>query len=119
MSKIMTLKPRISEKAYGLSQQQNTYIFEVPKHANRLTVADAVSAQFDVTVEAVRISNAKGKIKQTYRKRSRPVTGKRSDVKRAYVRLKEGDKLPIFAAEEKEEAEAEKAANKAKKEAAK
>lgn len=115
MSKTMTLRPRISEKAYGMSQQGNTYVFEVPSTVNRLAVAAAVNAQFDVTVEAVRISNVKGKVKMSYRKRSRPVQGKRSDVKRAYVRLKTGDKLPIFEAEEAEQAQAEKAAKKTKK----
>lgn len=115
MSKTMTLYPRISEKAYGLSQATRTYIFDVPREANRLNVAAAVAAQFGVTVEEVRISNVKGKVKQSYRKRSRPVTGKRSDVKRAFVKVKEGDKLPIFAAEEEEAKEAEKAAKKSAK----
>ncbi len=117
MSKTMILRPRISEKAYGLSQADNTYVFSVPKDANRLGVAEAVSAQYGVSVEAVRIANIKGKTKRSYRKRSRPVSGKRSDVKRAFVRLKEGDKLTVFATEEKEEAKAEKkAAKDAKKE---
>ncbi len=117
MDKAMILRPRISEKAYGLSQKHNTYIFDVPKDANRLTVASAVAAQFDVSVVTVRISNVKGKVKQSYRKRSRPVAGKRKDTKRAYVSLKQGDHLPIFAAEEEEEAKAEKkAAKEAKKE---
>lgn len=117
MSKTMVLRPRISEKAYGLSQTGQTYIFDVPRGANRLSVAAAVTAQYEVGVEAVRIANVKGKVKLSYRKRSRPVSGKRGDIKRAYVRLKEGDKLPIFAAEEKEAADAEKkAAKEAKKE---
>lgn len=116
MSKTMILRPRISEKAYGLSQTRQTYVFDVPKDANRLTVASAVGAQFDVTVEAVRIANVKGKPKMSYAKRRRPIKGNRSDVKRAYVRLKEGDKLTIFAAEEEEQAKAEKAEQKVTKE---
>ena len=114
MSKTMTLRPRISEKAYGLSQQRNTYIFDVPRDANRFSVAAAVGAQFGVVVEDVRIANSKGKVKTQYTKRRR-TTGQRSDSKRAYVRIKEGDKLPIFAAEEAEQAKEEKAAKKAKK----
>jgi large subunit ribosomal protein L23 len=117
MSKVMLLRPRISEKAYGLSQE-NTYVFNVPKDANRLGVAQAVSEQFEVTVEDVRMANSKGKVKTQYTKRRR-TTGKRVDTKRAYVRLKDGDKLPIFAAEEAEEEKAKKDADKAAKKAAK
>ena len=111
MSKTIVLRPRISEKAYGLSQR-STYVFDVPTSVNRVQVAASVQAQFEVTVETVRIAKLKGKAKMSYRKRSRPVKGRRSDVKRAYVSLKEGDKLPIFAAEEEEQAKAEKKAAK-------
>lgn len=112
MSKTMILKPRMSEKAYELSQSENTYVFEVPKSANKHTVADAVAVQYEVTVEDVRIMNVKGKAKRTYVKRSRPVTGKESDVKRAYVTIKEGDVIPVFAAVEEAQKEADKAAAK-------
>jgi len=110
----MLLRPRISEKAYGLSQQRNTYVFDVPRDANRFSVAAAVGAQFGVIVEDVRIANSKGKVKTQYTKRRRS-TGRRSDTKRAYVRLKDGDKLSIFAAEEEQEEKAKKAAEKAAK----
>jgi large subunit ribosomal protein L23 len=95
--KTMTLKSRVSEKTYGLSQMHNTYVFEVPKDANKLTVAQAVAAQFKVTVEDVNISNLKGKAKRTVRKGGRPVAGRDVDVKKAFVTLKAGDSLPIFA----------------------
>ncbi len=115
MSKSMTLKPRVSEKAYGLSKQRNTYTFDVPKSANKATVAEAVAVQFEVTVEEVNITNISGKVKRTYRRGGRPVTGKDNDIKKAYVRIKEGDHIPVFAAIEEDEAKAEKAAEKAKK----
>ena len=100
MSKSMILKPRISEKAYGLSQVNNVYVFQVPNDANKLTVAEAVAAQFEVTVLSVNISNTKGKVKRTYRKGGRPTTGQRSDVKKAYVTLKDGDSIAVFATED-------------------
>ncbi|MDZ7785535.1 MAG: 50S ribosomal protein L23 [Candidatus Saccharibacteria bacterium] len=78
MSKAMILKPRMSEKAYGLSQATNTYVFEVPRGANKQTVAEAVKAQFEVSVTNVRIANKKGKAKRTFMKRSRPVEGRRN-----------------------------------------
>ena len=100
MDKTITLRPRLSEKAYAQSELQNTYAIEVPSDVNKLTVAAAVQVQFGVTVEDVRILNVKGKTKRTVRKGGRPSMGKRSDVKKAYVTLKEGDKLPFFATEE-------------------
>lgn len=100
MSKSMILKPRISEKAYGLSEIANVYVFQVPTDANKLTVAQAVAEQFSVTVLAVNIANSKGKTKRTYRKGGRPTIGQRSDVKKAYVTLKEGDSIAVFATED-------------------
>jgi large subunit ribosomal protein L23 len=104
MSKTMILRPRISEKAYGLTQTRNTYVFEVPGTANRYEVAQAVAAQYEVTVVSVNIMNVKGKVKRTIRKGGRPTMGKRVDIKKAYVTLKEGDQMPIFAAVEEAEA---------------
>ena len=104
MSKILTLKPRLSEKSYSLSEERNTYVFEVPRIANRQQVAKAIARQYEVTVETVRIAAQPGKTKRTYRRKGRSVLrGKSKPVRKAYVRLKEGDKLPIFAAVEKTE----------------
>ncbi|HJP96196.1 MAG TPA: 50S ribosomal protein L23 [Candidatus Saccharimonadales bacterium] len=108
MDKHMILKPRLSEKSYGLSLAGNTYAIEVPGNANKHTVASAVAAQFDVTVTNVNITNIKGKVKRTVRKGGRPVNGQRSDMKKAYVTLKEGDKLPFFEVEEEADKKAEK-----------
>jgi large subunit ribosomal protein L23 len=102
MSKTMILRPRVSEKAYGLSQVRNTYVFEVPKDANKLTVALAVAAQFKVTVEDVNITNLKGKAKRTVRKGGKAVAGRDVDVKKAYVTLRAGDGIAIFASEEEQ-----------------
>jgi large subunit ribosomal protein L23 len=115
VSKTITLKPRMSEKTYALYGAENTFVFVVPSSANKLTVAQAVASQFGVTVEKVRIVIEKGKTKQSYQKRNRPVSGKRSDRKKAYVRLKAGDSIPIFAAIEEEEKKAKKAEEKAAK----
>lgn len=119
--KDIILKPRISEKAYASSQKDGvkTYIFEVPLDANKHTVARAVSVQYEVTVTSVRTAVAKGKVKQTYRKRSRPVEGVRSDVKKAYVTLKAGDSLPLFVEEAAEDAKAKAAEEKSAKRAEK
>lgn len=123
MSKTMILKPRMSEKAYAQSHAVNTYSFDVPKTANKITVAKAVAEQFKVTVEDVRIVIMKGKQARSIRigGTRKVVSGKRPDVKKAYVRIKAGETIPIFAsideAEEKARKAEEKAAKKAKKEA--
>jgi large subunit ribosomal protein L23 len=107
MNNIVSLKPRMSEKAYGLSQQRNVYIFDVPSDLNKLEIAKAVQSQFEVSVAAVRVTISKGKAKRTIAKKGRVVhKGRNSDVKKAYVTLKAGSSLPFFAAvEEAEEKE--------------
>jgi large subunit ribosomal protein L23 len=98
MSKIMDLKPRLSEKAYALSELTNTYVFDVPMGSTKHTVAKAVEVQYEVGVSSVRIAGVPGKVKQSYRKRRTSTSGKRPNIRKAYVTLKEGDKLPIFSA---------------------
>ena len=100
MSKTLLLKPRISEKAYGQSLAKNTYVFVVPTDANRTEVAEAVQAQFEVTVTGVNILNVKGKAKRTVRKGGKQSNGKDNDIKKAYVTLKEGDTIAVFATED-------------------
>jgi large subunit ribosomal protein L23 len=119
MSKTTLLRPRLSEKTFVLGKALNVYVFDVPGEANKHTVAAAVAAQFDVVVSAVNITNIKGKTKRLIRKGGRPVMGKRSDLKKAYVTLAEGQHLPFF--DEPEEAKkadkkADKPAKKAEKE---
>ena len=109
MDKTLLLKPRMSEKAYGLSEVRGTYVFDVPKSANRHNIASAVAAQFNVTVTHVNVANIQGKAKRTISAKGRRVArGRQNDIKKAYVTLKAGDKLSIFAAVEADEKKAEK-----------
>ena len=103
--KDLAMIPRVSEKAYAMSQRENikTYVFEVPAGTNKHSVARAITMQYDVVVTSVRTVNTKGKVKQSYRKGGRPIIGKRSDVKKAYVTLRSGDSLPLFVEEAKQE----------------
>jgi large subunit ribosomal protein L23 len=98
MYKSIALLPRMSEKAYGLSQAARTYVFDVPREVNKHSVARAVAAQFDVTVTNVNTTNISGKPKRTVRKRGKQIKGFEADYKKAYVTLAEGQTLPIFAA---------------------
>jgi len=95
----IALKPRVSEKAYALSEKHNTYVFDVPKDANKHAVAKAVAEQFKVSVTNVRIASSASKSRRSYA-RGRFIYGTRPSFKKAYVTLKDGDKLPFFATEE-------------------
>lgn len=118
---VMVLKPRMSEKAYDLSHSMDTYVFDVPASANKIEVAKAVSKQFKVTVEDVRIVMLKGKKARSIRIGGvrKNVYGKRPDVKKAYVKIKKGENIPIFASIDEAEEKAKKADEKAAKKAGK
>jgi len=101
----IVLKPRMSEKTYALSQQ-GVFVFNVDLDVNKHQIADAVAATYDVTVTNVRVVVQKGKAKRSYRNKQF-ISGVRSDNKKAYVTLKAGDSIPIFAAVEEQEQKAE------------
>lgn len=102
-AKEVILKPRISEKAHEQAGALNVYVFEVEGQASKALVSRAVQEQFSVGVKSVNITNIKGKAKRTVRKGARPVAGRQAAIRKAYVTLNEGDKLPFFEAIEEEE----------------
>ncbi len=100
MNNDMIIKPRMSEKSYALSAT-GVYVFDVPMTTNKIEVARAIETQFSVTVTNVKVMIIKGKVARSIRLGARVRTnhtGKRSDFKKAYVTLKEGDSIPVFAA---------------------
>lgn len=112
------LKPRLTEKAFGMSQTTNTFAIDVPTGLNKHEVAAAVESQFDVKVKTVRIVKRAGKVKRVINvtgKRSSNRQGTQATIRKAYVTLVEGSHLPFFAAEEKEIEDAKKEAEKASK----
>jgi large subunit ribosomal protein L23 len=88
------LTPRVTEKSTRVGEAGNQYVFRVVKDANKAEVRDAVEMLFEVSVESVRIVNVKGKTKSF---RMRP--GKRSDWKKAYVRVQEGQVIDFLGGE--------------------
>lgn len=100
MSTTLLITPRISEKAYTMSQSdKQVVVFNVPTTANKMEVKAAVEAQFGVSVLDVKTINQTGKVVRTIRlgsRRGRPGSGQRSTVKKAYVTLKAGDRIPVF-----------------------
>ena len=88
--------PVTTEKAYGLSQK-NIYVFSVPLAANKNEIVDAVEAQYDVKVNAIKTLVQNGKAVRFSRGKNRyPGTTSRSDSKKAYVTLAAGSSLAIF-----------------------
>lgn len=81
--------PVITEKA-TLGSEHNQVTFRVPLDASKLEVAAAVEGIFGVKVVAVNTLRQKGKLK---RFKGRP--GQRSDVKKAYVTLAEGQTIDV------------------------
>lgn len=98
----LVITPRVSEKAYGQAGDLNTYVFVVPLSANKIEIKRAVEAEYSVEVIDVNIARISGKVKKSYRKGGRTITGSRSDIKKAYVRVKDGQTIPVFAAQEEE-----------------
>ena len=111
----LVLRPRLSEKAYATSMALSTYVFVVPENATKQSVAAAVAEQFGVTVTTVNITNVKGKPKRSVRKSGRATAGSRSDFKKAYVTIPKDQNIPIFAADEADDAKEAKAKEKAAK----
>jgi ribosomal protein L23 len=91
------LIPHLSEKVYRQSIQDNIYAFNVPMGLSKQAISAEISKQYEVTVTKVNVLVRKGKTTSTYRKRGRAMTGSRSDVRIAYVHLKDGDSIPMFA----------------------
>jgi large subunit ribosomal protein L23 len=81
--------PRITEKASMLANA-NVYTFEVAPRATKKDIAQAVKDLYKVSPKAVAIVRTQGK---SVRLRSRRGFGKKTDVKKAYVYLKAGDKI--------------------------
>ena len=86
------LAPRISEKTARLQEVSNQYVFEISNDATKADVKAAVEQLFDVKVEAVNVVNVKGKTKN-FRQRA----GRRSDWKKAYVKLADGQSIDVMA----------------------
>lgn len=86
--------PRVTEKSTQVGENSNQYIFHVVNDASKSEVKGAVEMLFDVNVESVRIVNVKGKNKAF---RMRP--GRRSDWKKAYVRVQEGQVIDFLGGE--------------------
>lgn len=84
-------RPLITEKTTVVREDGRTLVFQVAMDSNKLDIKRAVEQLFGSKVQSVRTSLAHGKMK-----RQGQHVGRRSDWKKAYVKLREGEKLPEF-----------------------
>jgi len=84
-------RPIITEKASWMKETQNMYVFEVEKSCNKIEIKKIIEDMFNVTVEKVHTYSTHGKVRTHGRFR-----GRRADLKRAIVQLKEGDTIEFF-----------------------
>ena len=83
-------RPRITEKAAGLSVDRNRVVFEVDRSATKLDIKAAVQAIYGVEVAKVRTVNVQGKMKRTGNS-----VGRRQGLKKAYVTVKKGQTIDV------------------------
>jgi large subunit ribosomal protein L23 len=84
-------KPIITEKGVDVKERYHTLVFRVAKNANKVEIRNAVQTVFKVQVESVRTTTTHGKV----RRRGRTL-GTRPDWKKAYVKLKPGQRVPEY-----------------------
>ncbi|MGA2697750.1 MAG: 50S ribosomal protein L23 [Terriglobales bacterium] len=85
-------KPVITEKGLAIKENQNTLVFQVAHQATKTEIKQAVQTIFKVKVHSVRTANFPGK-----ERRRGKFAGYRPDWKKAFVRLKQGEKMPEYA----------------------
>lgn len=85
--------PLITEKGTMVAESGNQVVFKVDRRANKVEIRQAVEAMFKVKVVDVRTINVLGKTRRVGR-----AMGKRSDWKKAYVTLAEGQRIDFFEA---------------------
>jgi large subunit ribosomal protein L23 len=85
-------KPVITEKGLGVKETEQTLVFQVAPKATKTEIKEAVQTIFKVKVDSVRTAVFTGK-----ERRRGKFSGYRPDWKKAYVRLKAGEKMPEYA----------------------
>ena len=84
-------RPLITEKTTVLREDGRTLVFQVAMDANKIDIKKAVEQLLGSKVQSVRTALTHGKFK-----RQGKYVGRRSDWKKAYVKLRDGEKLPDF-----------------------
>jgi large subunit ribosomal protein L23 len=88
------LEPHVTEKSSSSAEQANQIVFKVMPDASKKEIKQAVELLFEVNVEAVQVTNVKGKTKRT-----QTGMGRRKNWKKAYIRLREGQDINFLGTE--------------------
>jgi len=84
-------RPLITEKTSILREDGRTIVFHVAANANKVEIKRAIEQLLGSKVDSIRTAIAHGKVKRQGR-----FAGRRSDWKKAYVKLRDGEKIPDF-----------------------
>ena len=90
------LAPHVSENSTRVAEKNSQIVFRVRRDASKPVIKQAVEKMFNVQVESVTVTNVKGKEKKFGK-----TPGRRSDWKKAYVRLKPGQDINFAGIETK------------------
>lgn len=85
------IRPIITEKTMKMMDSDNKITFEVAKGTNKTQVRQAIEEIFNVKVEKVNILNCRPKDKRVGK-----YVGKTSAVRKAIVKLPEGQDINLF-----------------------
>ena len=85
------IRPLLTEKITAIREIKNSVAFAVDSRATRIDIRRAVEKIFSVKVASVNVMNVRGK-----KKRQGRYLGKRSDWRKAFVTLKEGEKIELY-----------------------
>lgn len=82
------LRPVITEKSTLMKEMNREICFEVDPRANKIEIKEAAEQLFNVKIESVRVMKQRGKMRRVGRSQ-----GRTKDWKKAYLKLKEGEKM--------------------------
>lgn len=85
------IRPLLTEKITAIREIKNGVAFAVHRQATRIDIRRAVEKVFDVKVASVNVMNVRGK-----KKRQGRFSGKRSDWRKAFITLKQGEKIELY-----------------------
>ena len=85
------IRPLLTEKITAIREVKNGVAFAVHRNATRIDIRRAVETVFSVKVASVNVMNVRGK-----KKRQGRFSGKRADWRKAFITLKEGEKIELY-----------------------
>lgn len=85
------IRPLLTEKITAIREIKNSVVFAVHRRATRIDIRLAVEKIFTVKVDSVNVMNVRGK-----KKRQGRYLGKRSDWRKAFVTLQDGEKIELY-----------------------